>query len=157
DPGGEARRSVLADCARVPPRRRRGELDGRHAADRARLALDGRVHLAASRPRDRPGVRPRVRRNDWSADRAQRTPEAGALSEPTHNPGVQHETSDVNVRAVFAFGGGLLATGFAIYFIIWLLFGYFSARPTPTSAEQYPLAAGQSPLPPEPRLQVTPR
>ena len=79
------------------------------------------------------------------------------MTERTDNPDVQHETSDVNVAAILTFGGGLLAIGLVVFFIIWLLYGYFSARPTPTSAEQYPLAAGQSQVPPEPRLQVTPR
>jgi hypothetical protein len=71
---------------------------------------------------------------------------------------LHHETSDVNVRGVFAFGAGLLATSLLVFLAVWILFQYFSARETARIAPQYPLATSQSTqLPPEPRLQTNPR
>jgi hypothetical protein len=74
------------------------------------------------------------------------------------SPHVEHETSDVNVRGVLAFGGGLFVVAVAIHFVVWLLFLYFSGREAARIAPLYPLAAGQETrLPPEPRLQTNPR
>jgi hypothetical protein len=73
-------------------------------------------------------------------------------------PEIRREDSDVNVGAVLGFGAGLLAVGVLIYFMVWLLFLYFSAREAVRVAPEYPLAAGQeNRLPPEPRLQTNPR
>jgi hypothetical protein len=73
-------------------------------------------------------------------------------------PGVHHETSDANVNAVFAFALGLMITGIVILFLVWLLFGYFSAREARSGVREFPLAADQqNRLPPEPRLQTNPR
>ena len=73
-------------------------------------------------------------------------------------PAVQHETSDVNIRGVLAFGLGLIIVAVALHVGIWLLFQAFAARETARVAPQYPLAAGQeNRLPPEPRLQTNPR
>ena len=74
------------------------------------------------------------------------------------NPTVHHETSDANVKAVFAFGLGLMIAGAIILFLVWLLFGYFASREAGSGAREYPLAAEQqNRLPPEPRLQTNPR
>jgi hypothetical protein len=74
------------------------------------------------------------------------------------NPHVEHETSDVNVPGVLAFGAGLFVVAVAIHFAVWLLFLYFSGREAARVAPEYPLAAGQETrLPPEPRLQTNPR
>ena len=72
---------------------------------------------------------------------------------------VHHEESDVNIRAIFGFGAGLLTLGAVIYVVVWLLFAYFDRREdSAASARTYPLAVGQeNRLPPEPRLQVNPR
>ena len=80
-------------------------------------------------------------------------------AEQPHHADVAHETSDVNIRAVLAFGGGLVVLGAAVYFVVWLLFGYFDRREQAASASPtYPLAIGQEDrLPPEPRLQTNPR
>ena len=79
------------------------------------------------------------------------------MAEVQNNPTVRHETRDVNIRAIFAFGAGLLIAGLLIHFLIWLLFGYFSSREA-LRTPAYPLAAGQAErLPPEPRLQTNPR
>jgi len=71
---------------------------------------------------------------------------------------VHHETSDVNIRAVFGFGGALIVVALLINLVTYLLFRYFDAREGRPVAAQYPLAAGQaSRVPPEPRLQTNPR
>jgi len=77
---------------------------------------------------------------------------------PADNPTVHHETSDVNIRAIFAFGAGLIAVAAAVHFIIWLMFLYFGAREATGEVRQFPLAVSQeNRLPPEPRLQTNPR
>jgi hypothetical protein len=74
------------------------------------------------------------------------------------NPAVHHETSDVSVRAIFAFGAALTVVAVAIHFIVWLLFMYFGAREAHRLVPEFPLAIGQeNRLPPEPRLQTDPR
>ena len=71
---------------------------------------------------------------------------------------VQHETSDVNVRGVFAFGVGLAAISLIVFFVVWVLFRFLSATEASRGAPQYPLAAARAAqLPPEPRLQTNPR
>ena len=79
--------------------------------------------------------------------------------EEIERPDVHHEESDVNIRAIFGFAGGLIALGAVVYLAVWLLFGYFTRREDAASARRtYPLAVGQeNRLPPEPRLQVNPR
>jgi hypothetical protein len=74
------------------------------------------------------------------------------------NAAVRHETSDVNIRGIFAFGAALFAVAVVLHFAIWLLFMYFGAREARRVAPEFPLAAGQEHrLPPEPRLQTNPR
>ena len=74
------------------------------------------------------------------------------------NPTIHHETSDADVKAVFAFGLGLMIVGAMILFLVWLLLGYLSRREAGSGARQFPLAAEQQTrLPPEPRLQTNPR
>lgn len=74
------------------------------------------------------------------------------------NPEVHHEESDVNIRAIFGFGFGLVVVAAVIHVAIYLLFGYFSGREANATARAYPLAIGQeNRLPPEPRLQTNPR
>src|SRR5262245_16635193 len=69
-----------------------------------------------------------------------------------------HEESDVNVRAIFAFGAGLAAIGLAVYLAVWLLFAYFDRREQRAVSSEFPLAVGhESRTPPEPRLQEKPR
>jgi hypothetical protein len=68
------------------------------------------------------------------------------------------EDSDVNVPAIFGFSAGLTALTVAACLAVWLLFVYLDRREAPAAPSGYPLAAGQQMrLPPEPRLQVTPR
>ncbi|HEY2906984.1 MAG TPA: hypothetical protein VGJ29_13870 [Vicinamibacterales bacterium] len=73
------------------------------------------------------------------------------------NPTTHHETSDINIRGVFAFGIALFVAAVLIHFMIWLLFMYFNGRESVARMPQYPLAVGQHRVPPEPRLQTNPR
>jgi hypothetical protein len=71
---------------------------------------------------------------------------------------LQHEESDVNIRAIFGFGAGLIAVTLVVYLVVWLLFGYFDRREAATDPGGPLLAVGhETRLPPEPRLQVAPR
>ena len=55
-------------------------------------------------------------------------------------------------------GFRLMAVALVIHIVVWLLFSYLSRREAATVGLQYPLGASQSTrLPPEPRLQATPR
>ena len=74
------------------------------------------------------------------------------------NPEVQHEGSDVNVRAILGFAAGLIVAAVLIHFVVWLLFLYLSGAEATRDTADFPLAAGQAArVPPEPRLQTTPR
>jgi hypothetical protein len=74
------------------------------------------------------------------------------------SPAIHHETSDANVNAVFAFGAAMMMAGAVVLFLVWLLFGYFSGRKAGSGVREFPLAADQqNRLPPEPRLQTSPR
>ena len=75
-----------------------------------------------------------------------------------HNPGVHHETTDVDFRGILAFGVGLIVVGILTAFVVWVLFKYFDAREARRVVPEYPLAATQEKRePPEPRLQTNPR
>jgi len=64
----------------------------------------------------------------------------------------------VDAGAILGFGIGLLLVGAAVYFAIWLLFGYFARQESANATREYPLAApAETRLPPEPRLQTDPR
>jgi len=74
------------------------------------------------------------------------------------NPGVRHETSDVNVRGIFMFAVGLTVVTLFFSFLVFVLFQYFQVREATRVVPEYPLAATQETrLPPEPRLQIDPR
>ena len=71
---------------------------------------------------------------------------------------MEHETSDINLRAILGFLAGLTVACVFINFLVWLLFTYFSVRESRQPAPVFPLAAQkENRLPPEPRLQVHPR
>ena len=76
----------------------------------------------------------------------------------THdNVAVEHEESDVNVRAILAFGLALLVAGAIVHLLLALLFGYFT-REAARVPRVYPLAAQhEEQQPPQPRLQSHPR
>ena len=69
-----------------------------------------------------------------------------------------HETSDVNLRAIFGFLIALTVAAVVINVLVWLLFTYFGVREARQGTPDYPLASRQeNRLPPEPRLQTQPR
>ncbi len=79
------------------------------------------------------------------------------MSEPRDNPEVEHEESDVNVRAILGYGGGLLALGIVIQLLMWLLFNFYTKQAAQVP-RAFPLSAEyQQQAPPEPRLQVRPQ
>jgi hypothetical protein len=81
-----------------------------------------------------------------------------AIDAHAAQPVVRHETSDANVTGVFVFAASLAFGTVFVGFLVWLLYGYFDAHRTRTTAPQFPLAAAQAArLPPEPRLQTAPR
>jgi hypothetical protein len=77
--------------------------------------------------------------------------------ESIDQPTVHHEETDVNIRAIFGFAGVLLVIAIVIHLAVWGLFEYFDDRETRESGQASPLATGEPRLPPEPRLQVSPR
>ena len=85
--------------------------------------------------------------------------QAGGHPHREHEGHVGHEESDVNVRAIFGFGAGLTGLGLVVALVVWALFAYLTREANQASGGRaYPLAAGQGEhLPPEPRLQTTPR
>ena len=91
-------------------------------------------------------------------DAPQHTAGHGVAPASPDNATVQHEGSDVDVRAILGFGAGLIVAAVVIHLIVWLLFLYFSGAATTRDTVDFPLAAGQATrVPPEPRLQTTPR
>jgi hypothetical protein len=69
-----------------------------------------------------------------------------------------HETSDVNVRGILAFGAALATVALLVHFVVWLMFLFFDASEGRTVQARYPLAVSQAArVPPEPRLQTNPR
>jgi hypothetical protein len=75
-----------------------------------------------------------------------------------HASEAHHEESDVNLRAIFGFGAGLLGVALVVHLLIAGLFKYFDAREARQPMVDYPIAAAEEHrLPPEPRLQVNPR
>jgi hypothetical protein len=74
------------------------------------------------------------------------------------NPDVSHEHSDVNIRAIFGFGAGLIVVAAVIHLLTFVLLSYFESRDGAKATREYPLAAEQQQrIPPEPRLQTNPR
>jgi len=73
------------------------------------------------------------------------------------NPEVHHETTDVNIRGVLVFAGGLIVAAVFIHFAVWILFRVLADQHAQRAVPEYPLAAThERRLPPEPRLQPEP-
>jgi hypothetical protein len=71
---------------------------------------------------------------------------------------VHHEESDVHVRAIFAYGVGLLAVLVLVAGLVWLLFASLRERAERRDVAASPFAEEKEALlPPEPRLQVNPK
>lgn len=73
------------------------------------------------------------------------------------NPDVQHEESDVNVRAILMFVGGLLVFAILVHVLMWLMLNFFEAQEAKQETKPGPMAFSQEErVPPEPRLQAAP-
>jgi hypothetical protein len=73
------------------------------------------------------------------------------------NPDVAHEESDVAVRPLLWFVGGLTFFTIVVCLVVLLMFTYFLRREQSQELEASPLARqGEERLPPEPRLQLAP-
>jgi hypothetical protein len=83
--------------------------------------------------------------------------ESGTHLESIDQPTVHHEETDVNIRAIFGFGAGLMLVTIVVAVAVWGLFRSFDSRETRESGRPSPLATSEPRLPPEPRLQVNPR
>ena len=73
------------------------------------------------------------------------------------NPDVAHEESDVAVRPLLWFVGGLTAFTIIVCVAMLIMFQYFLSRERSQELKPSPLARkGEETLPPEPRLQLAP-
>src|SRR5919199_3566938 len=75
------------------------------------------------------------------------------------NPDVSHESSDVNVRSIIIFAGGLFLFGVIVHILMLLMFNYMEKRAERDEAAhpRGPMAITQKEMmPPEPRLQLAP-
>jgi hypothetical protein len=73
------------------------------------------------------------------------------------NPDVAHEESDVAVRPLLWFVGGLTAFTIIVCVAMLIMFQYFLGRERSQELKASPLARqGEERLPPEPRLQLAP-
>jgi len=75
------------------------------------------------------------------------------------NPRVSHERRDVNVFQISAFGIGLLLGCIIVVFAMWAMFDYLYSREAAKTADNAAAAMmkERQKLPPEPRLQATPK
>lgn len=69
---------------------------------------------------------------------------------------IRHEESDVDAPSIFGFGAGLFVVLLVVLLVVRVLFGVLSVS-TPTIAPEPMMAGQERRLPPEPRLQQTPR
>jgi hypothetical protein len=74
------------------------------------------------------------------------------------NPDVSHERSDVSIAAILIFAVALLVSAVIIHLLIWWLLGHFAARAARSGRPLPAMTAHTTgePVPPEPRLQVSP-
>src|SRR5579863_1892928 len=79
--------------------------------------------------------------------------------EPKVNPSVSHETRDINVFQVSAFGIGLLLSCIVVVFLMWAMFDFlFHREDEKNKSNPAALMMNERPkLPPEPRLQAEPK
>lgn len=77
------------------------------------------------------------------------------LSRPEDNPEVRHEPRDINVRVIFGFGLALVIGAVVVHLgLYWLLWHY--ERTAAERAREISPIEVTPPMPPEPRLQVSP-
>ena len=84
-------------------------------------------------------------------------PAPAAPAGPTDHPEVAHEHSDVRVRPIFCFVGGLLVVAVIVHIGLWFLLRSYLAEESAAKESEFPLAVEarrQGPiLPPAPRLE----
>ena len=81
------------------------------------------------------------------------TPDTSHIS----NVDVTHEQSDVNVRSILWFVGGLLVLGITVHLLMWGMFRLLESRAAKLEPPPAPMAYKENErLPPEPRLQGAP-
>jgi hypothetical protein len=86
-------------------------------------------------------------------DDIHRTPDVAYIQ----NPDVSHEKSDVDIRSIILFAGGLLVFGVIVHILMSLMFSYMEKRATKEDPPQRHMALpDKERLPPEPRLQAAP-
>jgi hypothetical protein len=89
----------------------------------------------------------------WKRDSIHETPDVSYIT----NPDVAHEESDVAVRPLLWFVGGLTAFTIIVCLAMWIMFQYFLHREVSQELKASPLARqNEERLPPEPRLQLAP-
>ena len=69
-----------------------------------------------------------------------------------HNEDVAHEHSDINVRAILMFTGGLAAVTALVFVLMWGLFNGLERYAASNDPQLSPVAQQGGQLPPEPRL-----
>jgi hypothetical protein len=86
-------------------------------------------------------------------DDIHRTPDVAHIQ----NADVSHEKSDVNIRSIIMFAGGLLVFGIIVHILMWLMFNYMEDRARKSEPPQRHMALTEKErMPPEPRLQAAP-
>jgi hypothetical protein len=86
-------------------------------------------------------------------DDIHRTPDVAYIQ----NPDVSHEKSDVNIRSIIMFAGGLLVFGVIVHILMWLMFNFMEERARNSEPPPRPMAlTDKERMPPEPRLQAAP-
>jgi hypothetical protein len=72
--------------------------------------------------------------------------------EDLHNADVDHEHSDINIRAVLGFATGLVAVTIGVFFLMALTFNGLERNAASNDPQLSPLAVQPGQDPPEPRL-----
>ncbi|MDT5270124.1 MAG: hypothetical protein QOH49_2310 [Acidobacteriota bacterium] len=86
-------------------------------------------------------------------DDIHRTPDVAYIE----NPSVSHEKSDVDVRSIIMFAGGLLVFGVIVHILMWFMFNFMEDRARKSEPPPRPMALKETErMPPEPRLQAAP-
>ena len=83
------------------------------------------------------------------------TPDASYIQ----NPDVSHEASDVHVRSILIFAGGLFIFGVVVHILMWLMFQYMEDRAKKNDPPKRPMAMTEQERlqnMPGPRLQAAP-
>ncbi len=73
-------------------------------------------------------------------------------AEEMDNEDVTHEHSDVDIRAILAFGAGMVIVAAAAFLSMWVLFRMLDAQAAASDPDVSPVALPAGRLPPMPRL-----